>query len=615
MKVPEKPPKPSTGPSQKLVSRINHLRDLLRALPNAIPLNPPVAQSTYHFALEDVEDRGVFGALSHSLEVCLGQTHNGVIEFKERGQRLENLISMIKDAVKKMSEADHIAFESAWLERLIKSAENQGARHPKRKHTQETSTSEGPARHKCNPDDSSVIDLSSDNETNEDTPVVTQASASTSIPHSSELSSSAPTRPIRLLPKKFKQSTLNFGKDMRTEEQKQADRKARMEEAEEKQLEYDEKMARLKKNKEARDRELNRLRVQKHREKKKAEKDGADDANTMLMDQARKQKELAESENDAEKVLGRHGVAEVSRVATSDWRDSRNGTLGGAKQGQAERTNWYHPFLWVHIAVAMIKADWSSEGAVKILQRDVPHLFKHIHRGTIYRWKVKGEREWKVKTLEKVKLHHAILGSGRTGALTKYPHITDEIKSTLLDLRRSGMIVNVPIARSIMLGIIKKRCPSLLNSEFQCSERYVRQFFQAVLNWSPRAGTRAAAHLPADAEDVCERSLMQIVYAMQWYNIPPKLLLNGDQMGIYVLPNSSRTYHPTGEKQVDVVAKDEKRAFTLFVTSTADGDFLPFQQIWGGKTKASTPSSDAPGMNKALDLGFDFTCAASAKSP
>ncbi|KAK7452730.1 hypothetical protein VKT23_012131 [Stygiomarasmius scandens] len=83
MKVPEKLPKPSTGPSQKLVSRINHLQDLLRALPNAIPLNPPVAQSTYHFALEDVEDRGVFGALSHSLEVSLGQTHNGVIEFKE----------------------------------------------------------------------------------------------------------------------------------------------------------------------------------------------------------------------------------------------------------------------------------------------------------------------------------------------------------------------------------------------------------------------------------------------------------------------------------------------------------------------------------------------------
>ncbi|THU86612.1 hypothetical protein K435DRAFT_868110 [Dendrothele bispora CBS 962.96] len=147
------------------------------ALPNAIPLNPPVAQSTYHFALEDVEDRGVFGALSHSLEVCLGQTHN--------------------DAVKKMSEADRTAFESAWLERLIKSAENQGARHPKRKHTQETSRSEGPARHKCNPDDSSVIDLSSDNKMNEDTPVVPQASASTSIPHSSELSSSAPTCPTR----------------------------------------------------------------------------------------------------------------------------------------------------------------------------------------------------------------------------------------------------------------------------------------------------------------------------------------------------------------------------------------------------------------------------------
>ncbi|THU86610.1 hypothetical protein K435DRAFT_868108 [Dendrothele bispora CBS 962.96] len=287
---------------------------------------------------------------------------------------------------------------------------------------------------------------------------------------------------------------------MRKEEQKQADRKARMEEAEEKQLEYDEKMARLKKNNEVWDWELNHLRVQKHREKKKAEKDGAENANTMLMDQARKQKELAESENDAEKVLGLHGVAEVSRVTTSDWQDSWNGTLGGAKQGQAERTNWYHPFLWVHIAVAMIKADWSS-CSVMFLTSSSTFIVEQFTSG---RSKASGNgrsRHWKRSNLE-----------------------------TFTSRDR-----------------------------LQCSERYVRQFFQAILNWSPHAGTRAAAHLPTDAEDVCECSLMQIVYAMQWYNIPPKLLLNSDQMGIYVLPNSFHTYHPTGEKQVNVVAKDEKR--------------------------------------------------------
>lgn len=63
-----------------------------------------------------------------------------------------------------------------------------------------------------------------------------------------------------------------------------------------------------------------------------------------------------------------------------------------------------------------------------------------------------------------------------------------------------------------------------------------------------------------------------------------KLIINVDQMGNYVLPRSSCTFHEKGMKQVEVVAKDEKRAYTLLVASTPEGTFLPFQQIWSGKT-------------------------------
>ena len=34
---------------------------------------------------------------------------------------------------------------------------------------------------------------------------------------------------------------------------------------------------------------------------------------------------------------------------------------------------------------------------------------------------------------------------------------------------------------------------------------------------------------------------------------------------------------------------DEKCAYTLLVASTADGDFLPFQQVWSGATACATP--------------------------
>jgi hypothetical protein len=53
--------------------------------------------------------------------------------------------------------------------------------------------------------------------------------------------------------------------------------------------------------------------------------------------------------------------------------------------------------------------------------------------------------------------------------------------------------------------------------------------------------------------------------------------------------------------------------YMLLIASTADGDFLPFQQVWAGASEQSLPSLNAPGMQDALDRGFDFTFAKSDK--
>ena len=48
-----------------------------------------------------------------------------------------------------------------------------------------------------------------------------------------------------------------------------------------------------------------------------------------------------------------------------------------------------------------------------------------------------------------------------------------------------------------------------------------------------------------------------------------------DQIGNYILPNNSSTFHTQGAEQVDIATKDEKRAYTLTVASTPDGNILP----------------------------------------
>jgi hypothetical protein len=86
-----------------------------------------------------------------------------------------------------------------------------------------------------------------------------------------------------------------------------------------------------------------------------------------------------------------------------------------------------------------------------------------------------------------------------------------------------------------------------------------------------------------------------------------------DQIGNYVLLSNGYTFHTQGAEQVDIVAKDEKRACSLTVGRSMSRTFLPFQQIWGGATNKGQPSGQAPRMVDAIERGFDFTFAKSAK--
>ena len=129
---------PQNGPSAELISRINHLGNLLKNLPEDLPLDPPQSESRYSFGLEMelVEEEGVWFAFNRNLEVCF-ETHQipvgGSIVFRERGQRCQVLIKMFKEAVKALTkDAERDFLREVWLERLIKAAEMQGAKVPKK---------------------------------------------------------------------------------------------------------------------------------------------------------------------------------------------------------------------------------------------------------------------------------------------------------------------------------------------------------------------------------------------------------------------------------------------------------------------------------------------------
>jgi len=67
------------------------------------------------------------------------------------------------------------------------------------------------------------------------------------------------------------------------------------------------------------------------------------------------------------------------------------------------------------------------------------------------------------------------------------------------------------------------------------------------------------------------------------------LLINFDQTGINLVSKSNYTYEKKGSKSVRMVGQEDKRQITAVVGSSADGDLLPLQLIFQGKTDASHP--------------------------
>ncbi|KAF6760603.1 hypothetical protein DFP72DRAFT_764170, partial [Ephemerocybe angulata] len=66
------------------------------------------------------------------------------------------------------------------------------------------------------------------------------------------------------------------------------------------------------------------------------------------------------------------------------------------------------------------------------------------------------------------------------------------------------------------------------------------------------------------------------------------------------------TWAEKGSKQVAAVGLEEKRAFTVMVSVSSDGQVLPFQSIYEGKTEKVVPSASAPYRRECDEIGCCF---------
>ncbi|KAJ7900971.1 hypothetical protein B0H14DRAFT_2555774 [Mycena olivaceomarginata] len=125
-------PKAVTRPPRELIARIEHLRDLLKNLPDTLPNNPPDSCYCFYLDVEDLDVKGYFGAAGHALEISFNTfaLRDQPIIFCQRGTCLDDLTKMMKLAIRHMSPGERENFRTAWVERLVNAAINSGAKIP-----------------------------------------------------------------------------------------------------------------------------------------------------------------------------------------------------------------------------------------------------------------------------------------------------------------------------------------------------------------------------------------------------------------------------------------------------------------------------------------------------
>jgi hypothetical protein len=195
----------------------------------------------------------------------------------------------------------------------------------------------------------------------------------------------------------------------------------------------------------------------------------------------------------------------------------------------------------------------------------------------------------------------AARGPGSTRVLLGHPEIEDEVKRVLSVMRDRGAVVNICVIRLVMRLVIETKDPLLLG-ELRLSHGFISHWARQQMQYSWRVRTTPASKLPDDWREKGVEMAKRIAFFMQTYKVHPSLVINMDQTGVHLAPVDSRTYECLGAKEVRLIGAEDKRQITVCIASSLDGDMLPPQLIFQGKTAQCHPPQTAAAKDAFVHL-------------
>ena len=158
----------------------------------------------------------------------------------------------------------------------------------------------------------------------------------------------------------------------------------------------------------------------------------------------------------------------------------------------------------------------------------------------------------------------------------------------LKSIRNRGGVVNFSVVKASALAMIKSN-PTKDFRGFEPNSSWVRSVYRRC-KFSRRAGTTTKPPVPLGLFKECKLTfLTDIKRRITTHNIPPHLVLNADQTPSSYVSVGKMTMATRNSSSVPIKGLADKRNITLTFVISLNGDLLPMQIIYQGKTKASQP--------------------------
>ena len=175
--------------------------------------------------------------------------------------------------------------------------------------------------------------------------------------------------------------------------------------------------------------------------------------------------------------------------------------------------------------------------------------------------------------------------------------LDQKLQQYLTTLRSNGGIVSARVAMAAAKGLLLSLNRGALaeyGGHIKITRHWAYSLFHRMKFVQRKVTTLQSKYTATNFAEVKRKFLDDVAETVEMEEVCPELILNWDQTGIQIVPSSTWTMDREGVSRIEMVGAKDKRQITAVFCCTLQGDFLPVQLIYQGKTSRCHPKFRFP---------------------